>query len=62
MQKKIIVQWEHSSSQWDKPYGSKRMTVIESNHPRFTVGSRFDYGFMEIATTVDGYVVEVRPM
>jgi hypothetical protein len=31
------------------------------SHPRFVVGSRFDYGFMQIANE-EGYEVTVAPM
>lgn len=37
------------------------MFVIASSHERFTVGSRFDYGFMGIASE-DGYTITVLPM
>jgi hypothetical protein len=30
--------------------------VIESNHPRFVAGSRFDYGFLGIALA-EGYTI-----
>jgi hypothetical protein len=36
-------------------YG-KAMRVVASDHPRFTVGSRFDFGFLDIAVT-EGYRV-----
>lgn len=41
-------------------YG-KALRVIESNHPRFVVGSRFDYGFLDIAST-QGYRIEIEPV
>lgn len=34
--------------------------VTESNHPRFVVGSRFDWGFVQVALG-DGYSVEIEP-
>ncbi len=38
----IIVKWVP-----EKEYGyGKAMRVIESDHKRFTKGSRFDYGFL----------------
>ena len=36
------------------------MKVIRSNHPRFSDGTRFDYGFMEIAGK-EGYTITVLP-
>lgn len=36
------------------------LRVIKSNHPRFTEGTRFDFGFMQIATA-EGYTVTVLP-
>lgn len=36
------------------------MRVVESNHERFTVGSRFDYGFFNIATR-EGYTILSEP-
>ncbi|HDZ86248.1 hypothetical protein LCGC14_0619390 [marine sediment metagenome] len=41
-------------------YGSA-MYVIASSHDRFTVDSRFDYGFMGIAVE-EGYVITVLPL
>ena len=57
MEKKITVQWV-KEEEWG--YG-KAMRVIESNHPRFTVGSRFDFGFFSIATD-EGYKIVSLPM
>lgn len=36
------------------------LRVVKPNHPRFTDGTRFDYGFMGIATG-QGYVITVLP-
>ena len=41
-------------------YG-KAMRVVASTHPRFTVGSRFDFGFMSIATD-EGYTITSYPL
>lgn len=41
-------------------YG-KAMRVVDSDHPRFTVGSRFDYGFLDIAVSA-GYRVQIDPV
>ena len=51
----ITVKWESENSH----YG-KAMRVILSNHPRFSEGTRFDFGFMKIAGE-DGYLVIVAP-
>ena len=37
------------------------MYVVASGHPRFVVGSRFDFGFMKIALN-EGYTVIVGPV
>jgi hypothetical protein len=55
--KTIVVKWVPEIQ-----FGyEKAMRVIESNHPRFTVGTRFDFGFFEIATD-DGYTIISLPM
>ena len=54
----IIVQWIPEDINWG--YG-KAMRVLKSNHPRFVVGSRFDYGFMGIASE-EGFTITVLPM
>lgn len=56
MKKTIIVQWV--KEEWG--YG-KAMRVVESDHPRVTVGSRFDFGFFNIATD-EGYKIVSLPM
>lgn len=55
--KVIIVRWVKED---EFGYG-KAMRVIESDHPRFTKGSRFDFGFMSIATD-EGYTIISLPM
>ena len=55
--KTIVVKWV-KEEQWG--YG-KAMRVIESTHPRFTVGSRFDFGFFSIATD-EGYTIISLPI
>jgi len=55
--KEIIVKWIEEK-EWG--YG-KAMRVIESTHPRFTEGTRFDFGFFNIATD-EGYVITSYPM
>ena len=55
--KTIIVQWVPEAT-----YGyEKAMRVISSKHPRFIVGSRFDYGFFSIATD-EGYTIISLPL
>ena len=53
----IIVQWVPET---DFGYG-KAMRVIKSDHPRFVAGTRFDFGFMSIATN-EGYTIISLPM
>ena len=55
--KTIVVRWVPEAA---FGYG-KAMRVIVSDHPRFTVGHRFDFGFMSIATD-EGYTVVSIPM
>ena len=55
--KTIVVRWIP-----EETYGyGKAMRVIESDHPRFVKGSRFDFGFMSIATD-EGYTIISLPM
>ncbi len=56
--KKIIVQWYKTVD--DKMY-DKEMRIIYSTHKRFTEGTRFDFGFMTIASS-EGYIVELWPL
>lgn len=55
--KKIIVKWMECNP---KTGYTKEMRVVYSNHKRFVTGSRFDYGFMGIASD-EGYIIEVLP-
>jgi len=48
----IVVQWIFDRN---IQYG-KEMRVVESDHPRFRPGNRFDYGFFDIATS-EGYSI-----
>jgi len=55
--KTIVVKWVK-----EEEYGyGKAMRVIESDHDRFSVGTRFDYGFFSIATN-EGYTIVSLPM
>ena len=50
-------------SDWVEPYskmGNKIPVVVESNHPRFVVGTRLDWGFVQVALD-DGYAVTIHP-
>lgn len=55
--KTIVVKWVPEK---DFGYG-KAMRVIASDHERFSVGTRFDYGFFSIATN-EGYTIVSLPM
>lgn len=57
--KKIIVKW--STPKRDSTGYSKEMRVVYSNHTRFIVGSRFDFGFLQIASG-EGYIIEILPI
>ena len=55
--KTIIVKWEKETG-----FGyDMAMRVIISDHERFTKGTRFDYGFFNIATK-EGYTIISLPM
>lgn len=56
--KTIIVKWFPEEEEWGY---DKEMKIIESDHPRFIKGSRFDFGFFSIATD-DGYTIISLPM
>ena len=55
--KVIIVRWVPEV--YVNGYGQE-MRVIESDHERFVKGSRFDFGFMNIATK-EGYTIISLP-
>lgn len=55
--KTIIVKWVPEE---EFGYG-KAMRVIESDHPRFSNGTRFDYGFFSVATD-EGYTIISIPI
>jgi len=55
--KTIVVRWTEEE-EWGY---SKAMQVIESDHKRFTKGSRFDFGFFGIATD-EGYTIVSLPL
>ena len=51
------------SPDWILPYSTmeynKIPVVTKSNHPRFVVGKRLDYGFLQIALS-EGYKVTIN--
>lgn len=51
----IVVQWQPEKSNY-----KKAMIVICSNHLRFSANTRFDFGFLEIASC-EGYAITVLP-
>ena len=54
--KTIIIRWVEEDSFYEKA-----MRVIESDHPRFSKGTRFDFGFFSVATR-EGYTIISLPM
>ena len=58
--KKIVAIWVKPKKGLEFGY-DKEMRVTKSKHPRFVVGSRFDFGFLQIAND-EGYVCEIHPM
>ena len=56
MTKTIVVEWVACDGFYEK-----EMCVIWSDHERFTKGSRFDYGFFNIASS-EGYTIISLPM
>jgi hypothetical protein len=53
--KGIIVKWMPEDS-----FYKKAMIVVYSDHDRFVVNSRFDFGFLQIAND-EGFIVTVLP-
>jgi len=48
---------------WIEPYAKEEKkipVVLSSNHPIFTEGMRFDWGFVQVAIG-DGYTVTIHP-
>ena len=56
--KKITVMWIITTN--DGMY-VKEMRVLHSDHERFTIGTRFDYGFIQIASE-EGFIIEILPL
>ncbi len=55
--KVIVVQWVPEEEGLYK----MAMRVVVSTHPRFTIGTRFDFGFFNIATEA-GYLIVSIPL
>ena len=55
--KTIVVRWVEEST---FGYGTA-MRVVASDHQRFMVGTRFDFGFFNVATR-EGYTIVSLPM
>lgn len=53
--KKIIVVWQPEDS-----FYQKAMIVVYSDHDRFVKGTRFDFGFLQVASE-EGFIIEVLP-
>lgn len=55
--KKIIVTWQKTTvvNQCEK-----ELIVIYSNHKKFAKNTRFDFGFMNVASR-EGYIIEILP-
>ena len=59
-EKVIVAQY---TDDWAPPYaghGGGISVVIASNHPRYTPGVRFDYGFLQVALA-QGYTIIILP-
>ena len=53
--KLIICKWIKTDDFYEK-----EMRIVFSNHERFVVGSRFDFGFMNV-TVDEGYMIQLLP-
>jgi len=51
--KKITVMWVNTP---DNKMYDREMRVVYSDHQRFTKGTRFDFGFLNIASN-EGYII-----
>ena len=56
--KKITAKWV-ATNQPD--IYDKELRVVYSDHKRFRTGSRFDFGFLQVASG-DGYIIEILPL
>jgi len=60
MERIIVAQYV---ADWVEPYaecGEGIPLVIVSNHPEYTSGTRFDYGFLQVALA-QGYSILILP-
>lgn len=53
--KKIIAIWVECNPKTGYKY---ELRVVASDHYRFTKGTRFDFGFLQVANS-EGYIVEI---
>ena len=53
--KYLVAQWRPEKSHYNMA-----LYVVCSNHPRFIDGSRFDFGFLNIASC-EGYTITILP-
>ena len=60
MTKLITIEHVKDTSNMSPIYDTE-MRVVQSNHPRFSEGTRFDFGFFNIATK-EGYMIVSLPM
>ena len=56
--KTIVVRW---GLEGPEDFKNLVMRVVASGHPSFTIGSRFDFGYFNIAT-VEGYTIISLPV
>ena len=56
--KKIVATWQ--STKGKDPMYEKELRVVFSTHPGYVKGSRFDYGFLDLASS-EGYIIEILP-
>jgi len=57
MSKSIVVKWVPVAND---DFYKVEMRVVVSDHPKYVVGSRFDYGFFGVATE-EGYIIVSLP-
>jgi len=53
--KYLVARWEH-----EEGICGLAMNVVCSSHPRFSAGTRFDFGFLSIASD-EGYCITILP-
>ncbi len=55
--KTIIIEWVKND---DKEFYAYDMKVIKSDHLKYKKGSRFDFGYFQLAT-IEGYTIISLP-